>query len=107
MQRTKGASATELVTMVASLEKQVQDMMLILAAVAYIQDDKMFSVSIEDIKRLPPGSSIDFSYNKKLDQYEFAYVPPKEEPTAGLILPISADGEKAAELVRASVPTDH
>jgi hypothetical protein len=95
-------TANELMAHIAALELQIRDMMTILGAIAYIQEDKMFSVSITDMKVMPPGSSVDFSFNRKLDQYEFSYVPPAPEPSAGLILPLSADGEKAAELVRES-----
>lgn len=100
--RTKGMTANELMAHIAGLELQIRDMMNILAAIAFIQEDKMFDVSIAQIMTLPKGASVDFSFNKKLDRYEFTYVPPVEQ-IAGLILPITADGEKAAELVRDSI----
>jgi hypothetical protein len=104
--RTKGMTANELMAHIATLELQIKDMMTILASIAFLQDDKMFSVSIKDMTNMPKGSSVEFSFNKKLDQYEFTYIPPPPEPSAGLILPLTADGEKAAALVRASAASD-
>ncbi len=101
--RTKGMSATELMQHVAALDKQIQDMHLLLAVIAYYQEDKRITVPIRDLQALPKGSSVQFSYNRKTDQYEIDWVPPPEEKGAGLVLPITADGERAAELVRSSV----
>jgi hypothetical protein len=101
--RTKGMTANELMAHIAGLELQLRDMMTILASIAFLQDDKMFSVSIKDMQALPKGSSVDFSFNRALDQYEFTYIPPAAEPSAGLILPITADGDKASAELRSTV----
>lgn len=104
--RTKGMTANELMAHIATLELQIRDMMTILAAIAFLQDDKMFSVSIRDMTALPWGSSVDFSFNRVLDQYEFTYIPPAPALSAGLILPLTADGDKAAAELRSTITGD-
>ena len=79
-QRTKGASATELMSIIAGLEKQVADNMLILAAIAFHQDDKVFEVIIEEIKAIPAGSSVDVAFYKPTQSYQFKYAPPGAPP---------------------------
>lgn len=108
--RTKGMTANELMAHISDLETQIvglelhiKDMMGILAAIAFLQEDKMFDVSVSQIAAMPPGSSVDFAFNKKLDQYEFTYVPPPPEPSAGLILPISASAEKVVEELHSTI----
>jgi hypothetical protein len=78
--RTKGATATELVGIITALEKQVADNMLILALIAFNQPDKVFTVSIPELQELPQGASVDVSFNKKTQAYEFRYVAPDAPP---------------------------
>jgi hypothetical protein len=82
--RTKNATATELMTMLAAAEKAADDMRLMLSLIAFNQPDKIFTVSIPELTALPQGSSIDISFNKSTQEYEFKYVspdaPPLEEP---------------------------
>jgi hypothetical protein len=44
--RTKNATATELMTMLAAAEKAADDMRLMLSLIAFNQPDKIFTVSI-------------------------------------------------------------
>jgi hypothetical protein len=82
MRRTKNATAGELMHMLTAAEKAADDMRLMLALIAYLQEDKIFTVSIPDLKSMPNGSSVDISFNKVLQQYEFKYVAPGEPPLA-------------------------
>lgn len=78
--RTKNATATELMTMLAAAEKTAEDMRRIITMIAFAQQDKKFTVSIAELETLPPGSSIDISFIKSAQEFEFQYVPPDAPP---------------------------
>jgi hypothetical protein len=107
MERTsRGPTLSEVMTKMAELELRVRDFMLIFSAIAYMQEDKKFDVSITDIKNVPKGSSCDFSFNRRTDMYEFAWVPPVESPEATgqnaegkLIVPASAISNADEKLI--------
>jgi len=97
-------SASDLVGVVTGLEKQVQDMMLILATIAYMQEDGVFTVSLTELGKLPKGSSVDFSFNKKTQEYEFMFVPPAEAKGPSLVLPASVHPDTVKSLQNPSLP---
>jgi hypothetical protein len=103
---SKNPTATDLVQSLAALEARLRDLMIIMAAIAYTQEDKMFSVPVAVISEIA-GASVDFSFNKKTQEYEFQYVPPAPEPSAGLILPVSvhpdASPAKPAERLKGEI----
>ena len=107
MERTnRGPTLTEVMSKMAELELRVRDFMHIFSAIAYMQDDKKFDVSINDIRNVPKGSSVDFSFNRKTDTYEFSWVPPVESPEATkensdgkLLLPASAINNADEKLI--------
>ena len=82
MEKTKFPTANEVMQNTVELEIRLRDMMTIFAAIAMLQDDKMFSVPLATIEQLPKGASVDFSFNMKTREYEFTYVAPTDTPTA-------------------------
>jgi hypothetical protein len=60
----------------------------------------MFSVPIAVLKQIA-GGSVDFSFSRTTDEYEFRYVEPEpisDEPSSGLILPASVHPDKSESL---------
>lgn len=83
MEKTIFPKATDLVEKLAAAELRIRDFMAIFAAIAFTQEDKMFSVPLAVIEQIN-GASVDFSFNKVTKEYEFTYIPapPKiEVPT--------------------------
>jgi hypothetical protein len=100
--RSEFPSANALTQKVVELEVRLRDMMVIMAAISFTQEDKMFSVPVAVIEQIA-GASVDFSFNRVTQEYEFRYVPPAPveetvESPSGLILPASVHPEREKAL---------
>jgi hypothetical protein len=75
MEKTKFPTAGELTQSVVEMEVRLRDMMSIMAAIAFTQPDRLFSVPVAVIEQIR-GASVDFSFNRATQEYEFRYINP-------------------------------
>jgi len=80
MEKTVFPKATDLVQKLAEAELRIRDFMAIFAAIAFTQEDKMFSVPLTVIEQIN-GASVDFSFNRVKKEYEFTYIPAPDKPS--------------------------
>lgn len=57
-----------------ALEQQMRDLRLVLALLAYQQDDHTLHVPVKDLQMMPPGMELQVTFDREHDQYVFTAV---------------------------------